>query len=324
MSSFSPRRVLGAARPSRSFGVAASSIPSGPGITFKIRTQLKNHRVPEKSKPDSVRIKRLAAEAAARSADDIVVGGDAGGGGGGRPGGPGTGAAGQNNVLTMNGAFVKGAGRFDVVGVIGRVELQPTEAAIITDTSTTIIDDVQKTYRSTFFNIGSILAFTQAVDNAPATLGTLKVSWDSLPAETYEGRPVKHYRMKMAYGVTQRAREDSLKDLSITDVTSDYWVADLPVNFENRFAGIGRPRRQVPDSLRGEWDKMLALYAQLGKGTIVKFSAAGIIGENGNSATEYTRTMEMTGITTSDVDEKLLKVPDGYVKMTRGRGRGGS
>lgn len=327
-SRLSARRVLGAALPLAlvAIGVAASSMHSGPGITFKIRTQLKNHQNPEKSKPDSVRIKRLAAEAAARSADDIVVGGDAGGGGGaGRAGGA-AGGAGQNNVLMMNGAFIKGAGRFDVVGVIGRVELQPTEAAIITDTSTTIIDDVQKIYRSTFFNIGSILAFTQAVDNAPATIGTLEVSWDSLPAETYEGRPVRHYRMKMAYGFTQRTREDSLKDLSITDVVSDYWVADLPVNFENRFAGIGRPRRQVPDSLRGEWDKMLALYAQLGKGTIVKFSATGVIGRNGNSATEYTRTMEMTGITAADVDENLLKVPEGYAKMTtgRGRGRGGS
>jgi hypothetical protein len=71
---------------------------------------------------------------------------------------------------------------------------------------------------------------------------------------------------------------------------------------------------------------MLALYAQLGKGTIVKFSATGVIGQNGNSATEYTRTMEMTGITAADVDEHLLKVPEGYAKMTtgRGRGRGGS
>lgn len=302
-------------------GIAASGSHSVPGITFKVRTQLKNHPNPEKSHPDSVRLKRLAAEAAARSADDIVVGGDAAGGG--RPGGP-PGQVGQNNVLTMNAAFIKGAGRFDVVGVIGRVELQATEAAIITDTSTTIIDDVQKIYRSTFFNIGSILAFTQAVDNAPLTVRTLKVSWDSLPAETYDGRAVKHYRMTMAYGFTQRAREDSLKDLSITDVVSEYWVADLPVNFENRFAGIGRPRRQVPDSLRGEWDKMLALYTQLGKGTIVKFSATGIIGQNSNSATEYTRTMEMTGIVSGDVDEKLLKVPEGYAKTSTGRGRGGN
>jgi len=304
-------------------GVAASNMSPVPGITFKVRTQLRNHRNAEKSKPDSVRIKRLAAEAAARSADDIAVGGDVGAGGGGRPGAAGGGGgAGQNNVLTMNGSFIKGAGRFDVAGVIGNVELQATEAAIITDTSTTIVDDVQKTYRATFFNIGSIHAFTQAIDNSPATIGTLKVSWDSLPGDTYEGRPAKHFQMKMSYGFVQRGREDSLKALAITDVTSDYWVADLPVNFENRFAGIGRPRRQVPDSLRGEWEKMLALYAQLGKGTIVKFAAAGIIGENSNSATEYTRTMEMTLIKAADVDDNLLKIPEGYAKMTVGRGRG--
>jgi hypothetical protein len=127
----------------------------------------------------------------------------------------------------------------------------------------------------------------------------------------------------MRYGLAQRGREDSLKALAITDVTSDYWVEDLPINFENRFAGIGRPRRQVPDSLRGEWQKMLALYAQLGKGTIVKFTATGTIGENGPRAIEYTRTMEMTGITPADIDDTTLRVPSDYMKVTPGRGRGG-
>ena len=71
--------------------VAGPSTSSGqgstqPGITFKMRTQLKNHPVPEKAKPDSVAIKRREAIAAAR-ADDISTSGDA-------PPGPGRGNAG--------------------------------------------------------------------------------------------------------------------------------------------------------------------------------------------------------------------------------------
>jgi hypothetical protein len=303
-------------------GVAASRIQPAPapGITFKIRTELRNHPVPEKSKPDTVRAKRLAAIAAARS-DDITVGGDA-------PPVAGRGnGAGNNGIfrrLMMNGSFIKGMGRMDVQGVIGTPELTATQSALFTDTSSTIIDDTQKIWWPTVFDIGSILAFTRAVDDPRASIGMLKVSWDSLPTEQYEGRPAKHFQLKMRYGLVQRGREDSLKALAITDVVSEYWVEDLPINFENRFAGIGRPRKQVPDSLRGEWEKMLALYAQLGKGTIVKFTAAGVIGENAGSATEYTRTMEMTGITTATIEESTLQVPADYAKVTPQRGRGGS
>jgi hypothetical protein len=298
--------------------VLAAWTTRAPGITFKIRTQLRNHAVPEKSKPDSVRIKRLAAEAAARASDDVAVGADA------PIPGRGVGGTGDaNNVLMMTGAFISGLGRMDVQGVIGSTELTATQSALFTDTTSTVVDEAQKTYWARVFDIGSILAFTSAVDNPRASVGMLAVSWDSLPAETYEGRLARHFRLRMRYGLGQRGREDSLKALAITDVTSDYWVEDLPVNFENRFAGIGRPRRPVPDSLRAEWDKMLGLYAQLGKGTIVRFSATGIIGENGPRALEYTRTMEMTDIKPGDVDEAALKVPADFMKVTPQRGRGG-
>ena len=304
--------------------VAATSVATAqtqPGITFKIRTQLRNHQNVEKSRPDSVRIKRLAAEAAARAAD-ITTDEPPTGGRGGAPGAnPGGGA---NNVLQMNGTAVKGFHRLDVQGVIGNPELQATQWALFTDTSTTVIDDVQKQFWARVFDIGSILAFTTAVDAQNSRVGTLKVTWDSLPGETIEGRPAKHYQMKMQYGLIQPPREDSLKLLAITTVTSDYWVVDLPVNFENRFAGIGRPRRLIPDSLRGEWAKMLALYDQLGKGTIVKFTASGTIGENAQRATEYTRTMEMTGIKESPVDPATFQIPADYVRITPQRGRGGN
>jgi hypothetical protein len=299
------------------FATAASRIAPAPGITFKIRTQLRNHPVPEKSKPDSVRIKRLAAAAAARADDPSAADAPA-------SGRPNAAATGTNNVLMMSGSFVKGLGRMDVQGVIGTPELTATEAAVFTDTSSMIMDDTQKTYWPRVFDIGSILAFTSAVDNPQPSVGTLEVSWDSLPSETYEGRTARHFRLEMRYGLVQRGREDSLKTPAITDVTSDYWVEDLPVNFENRFAGIGRPRRQIPDSLRGEWQKMLALYAQLGKGTIVKFSAAGIIGEHGRNAIEYTRTMEMTDIKPAELDPATLTVPPDYTKAIPQRGRGGT
>ena len=299
-----------------------------PGLTFKIRTQLRNHPSPEKSKPDSVRIKRQEAAAAARAADDIAVG-DAPPAGarvaqapqGGCQRQPG----GANNVLMMNGFFVKGYGRMDVQGVIGCPELTATQVAVFTDTSSMIMDESEKTWWNRVFDIGSILAFTSAVDaqSQRNPIGMLKVSWDSLPAETYEGRQAKHYRLHMAYGFGQPTREDSLKLLSITDVVSDYWVEDLPVNFENRFAGIGRPRRLVPDSLRGEWAKMLTLYTELMKGTIVKFSATGVIGQNANSATEYTRTMEMTDIKATPLDPAAVKIPADYKYNQPQRGRGG-
>jgi hypothetical protein len=301
---------------------AAATAQTQPGLTFKIRTQLRNHPVPEKSKPDSVLIRRLAAAAAAR-ADDINTSGDAppAGGRGNAPAGGGTGT---NNVLQMDGSAIKGAHRMDVRGIIGRPELQATEYALFTDTTSTVIDDGIRQYQNRVFDIGSILAFTSAVDNTPNRLTTLKVSWDSLPPEQYEGRQARHYRLQMEYGLLPaRPREDSLKTNPITRVTSDYWVEDLPINFENRFAGIGRPRRQVPDSLRGEWQKMLDLYTHITQGTIVKFQATGIIGENGASAIEYTRTMEMTGIRETPLEESLFRFPTDYSVMPR-RGRGGT
>jgi hypothetical protein len=302
--------------------VASVASAQQPGLTFKIRTQLRNHPVPEKSRPDSVRIRRLAAEAMARNAD-IDTNGDAPPTGG--RGNTGGGNAGTNRVLMMNGSAIKGNHRMDVQGVIGAPELTATQWALFTDTSTTVIDDVQKLYWPRVFDIGSILAFTTAVDAQNNRVGTLKVSWDSLADETVEGRPAKHYQMKMEYGLLQPGREDSLKLLAVTRVTSDYWVVNLPVNFENRFAGIGRPRRLLPDSLRGEWAKMLALYKELDKGTIVKFSAAGIIGENANSATEYTRTMEMTEIKEAPIDPAAFKVPaDFTLRPPPQRGRGGN
>jgi hypothetical protein len=308
---------------------AIGSAQTVPGLSFKIRTQLKNHPVPEKSKPDSVRIRRLAAAAEARANADISVG-DAPpaaraaqqatqGGCQRQPGG-------ANNVLMMDGAFTKGFGRMDVKGVIGCPELTATQVAVFTDTSSMIMDESEKVWWNRVFNIGSILDFTSAIDaqNPRQPVASLKVSWDSLPSEMYEGRMAKHYRLHMSYGLGQPTREDSLKLLAITDVISDYWVEDLGVNFENRFAGIGRPRRQLPDSLRAEWDKMLGLYAQLMKGTIVKFSATGIIGENANSATEYTRTMEMTEIKSVPLAPESLKIPADYTLRQPQRGRGGS
>jgi hypothetical protein len=210
-----------------------------------------------------------------------------------------------------------------VQGVIGNPELQSTQWALFTDTSSTVVDDVRKEYWARVFDIGSILAFTSAVDNPNGRVGSLEVSWDSLPTEQYEGRPAKHYQMKLRYGLGQAPREDSLKLAAITTVTSDYWVVDLPVNFENRFAGIGRPRRQVPDSLRGEWAKMLALYEQLGRGTIVKFTASGTIGENAQRATEYTRTMELTEITEAPVDPAVFRIAPDFTRIVQRRGRGG-
>lgn len=293
-----------------------------PGITFKVRTQLRNHPVPEKAKPDSVRIRRLAAEAMARN-DDISTNGDAPPTSG--RGNAGGGNTGTNRILMMNGSAIKGNHRMDVKGVVGDPELTATQWALFTDTTTTVIDDVQHMFWPRVFDIGSILAFTGQVDAPNSNVGTLKVSWDSLPGEMIEGRPAKHYRLEMEYGLKQPRREDSLKVLAVTRVTSDYWVVNLPVNFENRFAGIGRPRRQLPDSLRGEWAKMLALYQQLDKGTIVKFTAAGIIGENAPTATEYTRTMEMTEITDAPVDAAVFKVPAEFtLRPPQTRGRGGS
>jgi hypothetical protein len=291
-----------------------------PGMTFKIRTQLRNHQNVEKSRPDSVRLRRLAAEAAAR-ATDINTNADAPPGGG-RAGGN---AGGANNVLQMNGSAIRGNHRLDVQGVIGNPELESSQWALFTDTTTTVIDDVQHLFWPRVFDIGSILAFTTAVDAQNSRVATLTVSWDSLPTDTIEGRPARHYQLKMQYGLIQPPREDSLKLLAITTVTSDYWVATLPVNFENRFAGIGRPRRQIPDSLRGEWAKMLALYDQLGKGTIVKFTATGTIGENAQRATQYTRTMELTNVKEAPIDPGLFKVPAEFtLRPPQGRGRGGS
>jgi hypothetical protein len=68
---------------------------------------------------------------------------------------------------------------------------------------------------------------------------------------------------------------------------------------------------------------MLALYEWLAKGTIVKFTATGTIGENAQRATEYTRTMEMTGITETPVDPTIFRIPADFSRIVPQRGRGG-
>src|SRR5687768_7685956 len=82
--------------------VAAASIASAQaqtGLTFKVRTQLRNNPVPEKARPDSVRIKRQIAEQMARNADIDTNADTPPTGGRGAGGNTGT-----NRVLMMNGS----------------------------------------------------------------------------------------------------------------------------------------------------------------------------------------------------------------------------
>ena len=92
---------------------AVASAQTQPGLTFKVRTQLRNHQVPEKAKPDSVRIRRLEMAAAARASADINTSGDAP-----QPNGrAGGGNTGVNRIMMMSGQAIKGNHRLDVTGL---------------------------------------------------------------------------------------------------------------------------------------------------------------------------------------------------------------
>jgi len=160
---------------SLAIATSVASAQTQSGITFKVRTQLRNHPVPEKSKPDSARIRRLEMAAAARAAD-ISTSGDAPPAGG-RGNGAG-GNTGVNRIMMMTGSAVKGNHRMDVTGIVGdgQTELTASQWALFTDTTTTVIDDVQHMYWPRVFDIGSILAFTGQVDAQNSRVGTLNVS----------------------------------------------------------------------------------------------------------------------------------------------------
>jgi hypothetical protein len=225
-------------------------------------------------------------------------------------------------LLIMDGTFMPHKGRLDVVGFgQGNEEIKPFEWALLGDSTMKIINKETNTVRDVDpFDIGSLVAMIRAID-AGNPVSAPKVKWDSLPPEMMNGILCRHYKFDVEYGLPGRnAAEGAV--VPVTRAGGDYWIADLPVNFYNPFAGLARPR----GAFTGEQATAIAtLYHALKTltiGTVVKFEARGVIGEGTMNPTIYKRTVNVQNYKVTEVDEALFNLPANARGAVGPRGRG--
>jgi hypothetical protein len=213
-----------------------------------------------------------------------------------------------------------GDSRFDVDGLLGTAELNTSQYLLTTDTSQLMVDESAHTYRRQTLSIGSIVDMVNAMD-AKSVVWMVHIDFDTVGKDTAQGQTTEHYQMKLQYTLEKK---DSLGNLApaTTKITADYWVADLPVHFNNPFVGFARPKPGYSPGLKVWMDKMEAAQDVMNKGLIVKARSEGIIGTENPKSSTYIRMMEITGIAQKDIGESVFQIPDGY-KLTTGRGRGG-
>jgi hypothetical protein len=161
------------------------------------------------------------------------------------------------------------------------------------------------------YDIGSLVAMVNAID-AGRKVNNPVIQWEKLAPDTLNGIPVRHYKFNVEYGFTQGEIN------AITRARGEYWLADLPVNFYNPFAGLARPT----GAFTGEQAPAIAiLYSALKElqvGTVLKFRAEGIINEGTMRPTIYVRTVEVQNLKEVEVDESIFQVPAGYRQTGRG------
>jgi len=213
-----------------------------------------------------------------------------------------------------------GDARFDVAGLLGTAELTTSQYLLTTDSSQVQVDEDAKTYQKRTLSIGSIVDMVNALD-AKSIVWMVHIDFDTLGKDTVEGRTTQHYQMKLQYTLETK---DTLGELqnATTKVTADYWVADLPIHFNNPFVGFGHPKPGYSPGLKVWIDKLEAAEAVMSKGLIVKSNSTGVIGAENPRSQTYIRQMELTGINPKDIDGTAFKIPDDY-KPGGGGGRGG-
>jgi hypothetical protein len=224
-------------------------------------------------------------------------------------------------LLILDGTFVPHKGRLDVAGFgQGNEEIKPNEWALLGDSTMKIINKDDSNVRDVQpFDIGSLVAMIRAIDQGNP-VSSPKVTWDSLPPEMMNGILCRHYKFDVEYGLPGRNAQEGAV-VPVTRAKGDYWIADLPIDFYNPFAGLARPR----GAFTGEQATAIAtLYhalRTLNKGTVVRFVARGVIGEGTMNPTIYERTVNVTGYKITEVDEALFNLP-ANARGATGRGRG--
>jgi hypothetical protein len=242
----------------------------------------------------------------------------------------------HTRLLIMQGTFIPHKGRLDLIGFgDGTIEeIKPYEYGLMGDSTLRIVNKNDNSIRDVApFSIGSLVDMIRVIDGG-GQVSNPKLVWDSLPPETVNGILCRHYKFDIEYGLPGRGA-DPAAPVPITRVKGDYWLADLPINFYNPFAGLTRPK----GAFTGEQATAIAtLYKALRTltvGTVIKFEARGVIGEGNMNPLIYTRTVNVQDYKVTEVDASLLEPPPNVRDMNparrggpptdsagRGRGRG--
>lgn len=137
-----------------------------------------------------------------------------------------------------------------------------------------------------------------------------KVAGDSL----IEGRRTTHYRSTMTYSIAMMGQELP------TTITSDYWLAKLPLRIANPMAGTktapvpGTPEANSP--MAAITKKAAELVPPMTEGTPVLVVMSTSVNAQGMSILT-TMTTSITNIKQGDIDATLLALPAGFQKSDK-------
>jgi len=210
----------------------------------------------------------------------------------------------------------------DVNGQAGTgAELTLSDYLIATDSDESLVNFVNHTYRHTPMLIGPIVDLANALDKKSPVIIT-KLEFDTMKVaagDTIEGRPTRHYQLRLDYRQYQPDTLNELKPASTT-FTGDYWTADVGVRFNNPFIGFLFPKPGYSPGLKVWIDKIRAAFEVVNTGTPVRFEANYEKQIEWPRPTIYKRTMDLTGCAPKDLDAALFAIPSDYKP---GTGRGG-
>ncbi len=225
---------------------------------------------------------------------------------------------GYSRLLILNGTFIPHKGRLDVAGTSGNAEIDPSQYILLGDSTLTVVNTTDGTYQPQKpYDIGSLIAMVTAIDNCnPVTNPSVK--WTKLADDSLNGIPTRHYSFDIEYGLPRGDVN------AITRAKGEYWLADLPVNFYNPFAGLARPKGGITGEQAPAIISLYKALKELQVGTVLKFKASGIIGEGSPNPTAYIRTVDVLNVKEVEVDEKMFELPPTYYPAGAAAGRGGA
>jgi hypothetical protein len=124
------------------------------------------------------------------------------------------------------------------------------------------------------------------------------------------GRPTEHHRTTISFVM------NTMGQSTPTKVTTDVWIAKLPVKFTNPLAGGARPR--VTSGFMAELaKKQIELTLPMTDGVAVKTVIATSQTFTTGQSTVSTVTTEMKNTKDAAVDAALFAIPAGYTKVDK-------